>query len=132
MKTKPKEAISRWDRSTQNIDDMQAIRDFLADLPDQFEIVEPGKVQVEWPKELTRERLEELADYRIPTSDADARSNALRALAAIAPKKRTRMVNAWKTINGDEVKLFDTDFEPNSSKCAPSWRKVGGPFEIED
>jgi len=54
-----------------------------------------GKHVVEWPKELTRERLEEFAD-KIGARNENAwecwpgQESALRALAAIAPERKQR------------------------------------------
>ena len=98
---------------------------FLDSLPDTFEIVEPGKVQVEWPKELTRERLEELANCSL----YERHAQALRALAAIAPRKRTRMVNLWRKPDGEVVARDPDHFVHVDS----GWRKVNPqPIKIED
>lgn len=85
-----------------------------------------GKHVVEWPAELTRERLEMLADgLENRVIDPNAMNDALRALAAIAPQKKKRVVNLYRDVNGF---LHEREKrEPESS-----WRKVAGPIEIED
>lgn len=80
----------------------------------------------EWPKELTRERLEYLAN---DLSGAPSQINALRALAAIAPVKRKRMVNLWE--RGGVDTTF-AELHHDAGYIRAGWRKVGGPFEIEE
>ena len=111
---------------------------FLDSLPDTFEIVEPGKVQVEWPTELTSERLELFASTMETNRNRNNTwaseyfidiENALRALAAIAPRKRTRMVNLWRKPDGEVVARDPDHFVHVDS----GWRKVNPqPIKIED
>ena len=93
-----------------------------------------GKHICEWPGELTLERLEyyakciELWEEKIAI--------ALRALAAVAPQKRKRVVNLW-LINGAtpdvQPSVFREEYDPNGNAIRPdTWRKVAGPIEIED
>lgn len=122
--TKPDKAI-RWLRgeSSQWGSDQEAdILAFLDSLPDEFEIVEPGNVQVKWPKELTRERLNQLADYRSSATDSVA---ALQALSAIAPEeKKKRKVALWIRYCEDRYIPKSPDWEPCGVE-AMEWRKVG-------
>ena len=97
---------------------------FLDSLPDSFEIVPEGSRLVEWPSELTRERLDSLASA-IDTSQPNAwecwpgQANALRALAAIAPvEKKKRKVEIWEDANGE--------LHVRAPKHAlPAWTKKG-------
>lgn len=62
---------------------------------------------VEWPKELTREGLEKLAEEWNPDTQLH-RSKALRALAAIAPPApppRKRVVEIWEHAKTKEYRL---------------------------
>ena len=79
-----------------------------------------------WPKELTRERLNSAADA-LEVSDWHDLSGAIRALAAIAPVRKKRMVNLWAHGSGAPIVVNDGD-----SPVGQMWRKVGGPFEIEE
>ena len=81
-------------------------------------------VCVVWPKELTREMLEHLATYAAADSQV---VQAFRALAAIAPVRKKRMVNLWAHGSGAPIVVNDGD-----SPVGQMWRKVGGPFEIEE
>ena len=116
---KPKEASERLRRNHADRDDRVSILDYLDSLPDWIG---------EWPADLTGDRLEELADCISGVTNNDGwASDALRALAAIAPERKKRMVNLW--IVGNEFPIAKpSDWAPRAHEL---WRKVGGPFEIE-
>ena len=121
---KPKEA-AKWFNEVQLSGIGRELQLFLNSLPDEFEIVPAGLHVCEWPKELTRERLEELANCSL----YERHAQALRALAAIAPERKKRMVNLWRNGDGDLVDLLVDSTPPKDMNY---WRKVGGPFEIEE
>jgi len=113
---KPKEAIERvrvhsrtWNKGS----DMWTILDYL----DWLE----GKHVCEWPIRLNEDFLMNLAAQH----DSAAKEEALRALAAIAPQKKKRVVNLYRDVNGFL-------HEREKSEPESSWRKVAGPIEIED
>ena len=112
---KPKEAIERLRRNHADRDDRVSILDYLDSLPDWIG---------EWPADLTGDRLEELADCEV--SLQDERSQALRALVAIAPQRKKRMVNVWQTPYALVVRNAPNDY------AVDGWRKVGGPFEVDE
>ena len=117
---KPKETIKRmrsWVLYGQMGFDRTAILAWADSIPD-------DAVCVVWPKELTRERLEHLATYAAADSQV---VQAFRALAAIAPVRKKRMVNLWAHGSGAPIVVNDGD-----SPVGQMWRKVGGPFEIEE
>lgn len=95
-----------------------------------------GKHVCEWPKELTRERLDGLAKHIPYTCETgEDRTIALRALAAIAPQRKKRVVNLWeweydKTAFGQDPKK--TWIDDGAESPGRGWRKVAGPIEIED
>lgn len=74
----------------------------------------------EWPAYLTRERLEELASEAC--SSWYDRSDALRRLAAIAPKRGKRKVALWQKITEDCYIPKPLDWVPDKPT---GWRKVG-------
>ena len=119
---KPKEA-AKWFNEVQLSGIGRELQLFLNSLPDEFEIVPAGLHVCEWPKELTRERLEELANCSL----YERHAQALRALAAIAPKKRTRMVEIWRQYGGRMVVLDAGSTPPPDHK-----RVTANPVEIED
>lgn len=81
---------------------------------------------VVWPAELTRERLEELADeWRVQFAEP---CKALRALAAIAPVRKKRVVNLWVTTDG--TRYFRETYEGDYS--ANGWKCVARNVELED
>lgn len=86
---KPVEAIKRWRNGKAGNLDEAAIIAYLDSIP-------------EWPAGLTREWLEELASNPPPFANND-RSDALRRLAAIAPK-------AEKMKLGDKVEKIGGDY----------------------
>ena len=84
-----------------------------------------------WPADLTRERLMELAIGM----GFESRSDALRRLAELAPEREKRMVNLWSKglMNDEEDIVTREDAGDVSMECKRrGWRKVGGPFEVED
>lgn len=93
----------------------------LADFIDSLE----GKHICEWPKHLTREHLNDLANSVMPLKMAD-RTEALKALASIAPKKR--MVEIWKDETDGLLYVRGCGLYYNKSV----FRKVGGPFEVDE
>lgn len=118
---RPKEAIERirsWWAGNSDTDNVLAYLDWLE-----------GKHVVEWPAELTRERLEELA-FGNECGDALARTKALRALATITPQKKKRMVNLWEQNNF--LQGFKEGCDPNGRDDRRPWRKVAGPIELEE
>ena len=124
---KPKEAIERLRRNHADRDDRVSILDYLDSLPDSFEIVPEGHVCVKWPEGLTRERMRGLADCISGVTNNDGwASDALRALAAIAPQRKKRMVNVWQTPYALVVRNAPNDY------AVDGWRKVGGPFEVDE
>lgn len=124
MSAKPKDAIA-------------ALRHYMADRvwPDMpaaslgrvlawADSIPDGAVPVVWPAELTRERLEELAERPAWAKDRDA---ALRALAAIAPVRKKRGVNLWQRGAGTIVAIGDND-----CPLGDAWRCVARNVELED
>lgn len=85
-----------------------------------------GAVPVVWPKEWTRERLEELA----ATSAYRPHYEALCAIAAIAPERKKRVVNLWQ--KNAEQTFADVDCD--GSFITAGWQKMNrtGPIEIEE
>lgn len=139
MITKPVAAIERMRDRVNGLDapDATAILAYLDSIQD-------DAVPVVWPKELTRERLEELADrggfatgeingevIARAKLDYSSRSDALRALAAIAPVKRKRMVNLWRHDEAN-INAYSDVSDDEAMRIRGGWRKVGGPFEIEE
>ena len=89
-----------------------------------------GKHVVDWPKELTRERLEEFANQFGPSGKC---CDALRALAAIAPVRKKRVVNLWMQDGKDSVtniEAYGVEWNPNCGDVR--YRKVAGPIELEE
>jgi len=85
-------------------------------------------VCVEWPAELTRERLEKLASSWQSAYGVGDAVSALRALAAIAPVKRKRVVNIWESIDAPrKLTTLDIDSLPPGS-----WKLVARNVELED
>jgi len=67
------------------------------------------------------------ADYNINTE------NALRALAAIAPQRKKRVVNLWMQDGKDSVtniEAYGVEWNPNCGDVR--YRKVAGPIELEE
>ena len=80
----------------------------------------------EWPADLTRERLEELASNPPPFANND-RSDALRRLAAIAPKRGKRKVELWYHESWADAKPPYAQYAGQSELIngVDGWRKVG-------
>ena len=105
---KPVEAIERMRRVWG--DDLKEVIAYLDSIP-------------EWPADLTRELLGELADGGY--SSWNARSDALRRLAAIAPKRGKRKVDLWWH-DGSRVRVWDEQSEAKRKAWIEGgWRKVG-------
>lgn len=102
---------------------------FVDSLPSEFEILGPGEAAVKWPGGWTREYLlrSSRGDYG---NDISLRA-WLEALADIAPERKKRRVNLWKSIYHDKyaVAAMPHDWLPGPNE---SWRKVAGPIEIDD
>lgn len=99
---------------------------FLKSLPAEFEIVEPGNVQVKWPTCAYRGAMEFSAD----TCDMTGHKGTailLRALAAIAPvEKKKRKVGVWKRDGyGVPAEVALVPVEETPTFCSLGWRKVG-------
>ena len=106
---KPTEAIERMRRVWG--DDLKEVLAYLDSIP-------------EWPADLTRERLEELADEAY--SGWSNRFDALSRLAAIAPKRGKRKVDLWWH-DGSRVSVWDEQSEAKRKAwIVGGWRKVGG------
>lgn len=117
---KPVEALKRMRQWELPITWEEANRDYRA-------VLAWADSVPEWPKDLTRERLEQLANRL--GAFTDARTEALRALAAIAPVRKKRMVNLWE--RGGVDTTF-AELHHDAGYIRAGWRKVGGPFEIEE
>ena len=134
MNAKPVEAIERmrawmdkclaYDTKNERI-----VLAYLDAIPD-------GAVCVVWPAELTRERLEELAD-KIGTRNENAwecwpgQESAIRALAAIAPQKRKRVVNLWQHVADDLPVCRHPKWQPDPA-LACNWTLIKRNVELED
>lgn len=119
---KPKKAIERIRKcwlAANECPDRAAILAWADSIPDNAHICE-------WPKELTRERLEGLS-LRAYHDDI---KGALRALAAIAPVRKKRMVNLWQK----GVDQTFADLECDNAYVLAGWQKMNhnGPIEIEE
>lgn len=79
----------------------------------------------EWPADLTRERLEELADEAY--SGWSNRFDALRRLAAIAPKRGKRKVDLWWHESWTDTIPPHAQYAGQSELTdgVGGWRKVG-------
>ena len=93
-----------------------ALLKWIDSLPAEFEIVEPGNVQVRWPDGVTREKLSTLAEW--------AKDDSIRALAAIAPvEKKKRKVWLWEK---DHPHYTERSWTSNDiDRSGGGWRKVG-------
>ena len=131
--TKPNEAIEGLRFHCRNDSPTSqglALLKWIDSLPAEFEIVEPGNVQVKWPKELTKQRLLEICNpIREMTGEARI---ALADFAAIAPEeKKKRKVELWRHQNSAVIHIFAEGCNPNGSEPPHLWRKVGE-CEIEE
>lgn len=109
---KPVEAIKRWrDGKAGNLDEA-AIIAYLDSIP-------------EWPADLTRERLEELASEHY--SGWANRFDALRRLAKLAPKREKRKVELWYHESWADAKPPYAQYAGQSELIngVDGWRKVG-------
>lgn len=117
---KPVEAIERMRSSWKwNCVDEREILAYLDSIPS-------DAIPVVWPKELTRERLFELSHRFGP--DGQTR-DALRALAAIAPERKKRIVYLYER---DDPLLGSVKVWSESSTCIDPWKRVAGPVEIDE
>lgn len=92
-----------------------------------------GKHVVEWPAELTRERLEKLADGEMHQEDRMiAIHAALRALAAIAPQKKKRVAELWIHERGQKEWLYSDDKWTAQRANMPGWKCLARNIELED
>ena len=118
---KPKEDIEYLRALFAPTGGMRRLFDYLDSIPD-------DAVPVVWPKELTRERLEEFATA--PVAYQSSIVDALRALAAIAPERKKRTVNLWERKGigswGTDDRMANREYEMDG------WRKVAGPIEIDE
>lgn len=122
MRAKPVEAIERMrEWSKWNNEDLNAVLAYIDSIPD-------GSVPVVWPAELTLERLEELSNRFGP--DGVTR-DALRALAAIAPGRKKRVVNLWRAM-GTALYERPTGWMPESHMNHDGWKCVARNVELED
>ena len=98
---------------------------FFDSLPAEFEIVEPGNVQVRWPDGVTRSELDGWCDdlTRYVPENADI-LRYLRQLAAIAPvEKKKRKVWLWEK---DHPHYTERSWTSNDiDRSGGGWRKVG-------
>ena len=89
------------------------------------------KIIVDWPEELTKGRLAEIAG----SGSWDECTEALFQLATIAPEAPKKvLMNLWKwcgldliTIKNGDIRAFHENYP-----CTSPWRKIGGPFEVID
>ena len=61
--------------------------------------------------------------------------DALRALAAIAPQRKKRVVNLWRNKNSHKdiwPSVFAADYDPNANDATEPWRCVARNVELED
>lgn len=106
---KPTEAIERMRRVWG--DDLKEVLAYLDSIP-------------EWPADLTRERLGELADQ---STTLAATCDALRRLAAIAPKREKRKVELWKHESWEDTMSPHVQYAGQSELTdgVGGWCKVG-------
>lgn len=132
MNAKPKEAIERIrneltacvsPRTGMTLYSAQtAILAYLDSIP-------ADAVPVVWPAELTRERLEALADeWRVQFAEP---CKALLALAAIAPQKKKRVVNLWQHVADDLPVCRHPKWQPDPA-LACNWTLIKRNVELED
>lgn len=81
---------------------------------------------VEWPADLTRERLELLTNH--PDFSMSDYRVVLRQLAAIAPERKKRVVNLWETKYSKPI-AFPVGERP---EVGATWRCVARNVELED
>ncbi len=88
-------------------------------------------VCVEWPAELTRERLEKLASSWQSAYGVGDAVSALRALAAIAPVRKKRVVNLWQHVADDLPVCRHPKWQPDPA-LACNWTLIKRNVELED
>ena len=123
---KPAEAIEWLRGIPQHGTALKQLLSYLDSIPEDAHVCK-------WPEVLTRERLNGLAERSC--NYQWAKDEALRALAAIAPEKpqkpqkRTGFLYERDDPILKKVRVWD---EIDHEILEPGWRKVGGPFEIEE
>lgn len=131
MNAKPKDAIA-------------ALRHYMADRvwPDMpaaslgrvlawADSIPDGAVPVVWPADCTKQTLDGFADSMKANGHIGA-ANALRALAAIAPVRKKRVVNLWQHVAHNLPSTFSAGYDPNAATNTNSWRCVARNVELED
>lgn len=126
MNAKPKDAIA-------------ALRHYMADRvwPDMpaaslgrvlawADSIPDGAVPVVWPADCTKQTLDGFADSMKANGHIGA-ANALRALAAIAPQKKKRVVNLWESKHTKPIA-----FPVGEAPEVGTWRCVARNVELED
>lgn len=133
---KPKEAIERMRKDLRG-NSMSSCEEDCRTILAWADSIPADAVPVVWPADLTRERLEELADKIGPRNENawecwPGQESALRALAAIAPVRKKRVANLWERIRNDQyrgdLRIAPTDEEWDSS----TWKLVARNVELED
>lgn len=129
MNAKPKDAIERMREGQRWQSDISDILAWADSIPD-------DAVSVVWPAELTREWLETLANDRYLCQPNQVSSifkctDALRALAAIAPQKRKRVVNLWQHVADDLPVCRHPKWQPDPA-LACNWTLIKRNVELED
>jgi len=85
-----------------------------------------GAVPVVWPADCTKQTLDGFADSMKANGHIGA-ANALRALAAIAPQKKKRVVNLWESKHTKPIA-----FPVGEAPEVGTWRCVARNVELED
>ena len=83
-------------------------------------------VPVVWPADCTKQTLDGFADSMKANGHIGA-ANALRALAAIAPQKKKRVVNLWESKHTKPIA-----FPVGEAPEVGTWRCVARNVELED
>lgn len=122
---KPVEAIERmrmfWSTGRFWDDCAKDVLAYLDSIPDDADW--HGK----WPEGMGKERLLDIARHQSWNNCTDA----IFTLANIAPEKpKVRMVEIWKCDATNEVRVREIATETTWRNAG--WRKVGGPFQIEE
>ena len=81
-----------------------------------------------WPADLTRERLEDIAR----NGGWNKCTDIILRLAELAPVREKRRVSLWQHEAAVSLHVFADGNDPNGKGPSQPWRKVGGPFEIEE
>ncbi len=124
MNAKPKDAIAAlrhymadrvWpDMPQASLERVLAWADSIPDEP------------VVWPADCTKQTLDGFADSMKANGHIGA-ANALRALAAIAPQKKKRVVNLWESKHTKPIA-----FPVGEAPEVGTWRCVARNVELED